>query len=286
MVDLELGAMFDHALYTVGWAEVATVNAVREALTDMASNPEGLAREIIIQVIMFALTTVVLGGLYHRFVLVPQERKSVARRSAMLEPFRRMLVTRIASTHSKLLAALTARSEWPGNWGRPTIRSIRTEVAGLNADFAIAVLSNQDLLEQDEQIAVGKYSELLFAIQGQLDTIEQRLATLAMPTVNDLEAIIRDADASVLGIAKAFDGIYAAQITDLMWGEEFLKDIREKLIDPISRRAERVAAQIQARMAAEPPQVHSEPSVPTPAPTISPSSILNRLFAWRTPVTE
>lgn len=242
MVEWDLATLLDSILTGLGLMVVSTGDAIVEAIKQMTSNPRALAREIIIQVIMFGITTIVLGGLYHRFVLVPQAQKAESRRTAMLQPFRRMLVTRIANTHARLLLEMSENAKLTGHWRRPSLRAIRTAIAGLNADFGAAILTNQDILETDEQLVVGKYSELLFNLQSQLDLLEQNVHALTAAHVTEFHQSLVAVDACVEEIAAAFDGEYAPQIRDLRWNADDWRQIELSILQPLSTRAATLAA--------------------------------------------
>ena len=272
-------SVLDQAATFLGGGVVGLFTLVAEAGAQMASDPKALARDIIIQLIMFALTTIALGSLYHYLVLVPAEAKATkereTRRAALLGPFRRMLVMRIASTHSTLFAAITKHEDWSGNWGRPRVRSFVGAIAGLNADFASAVLTNQELLQPDEQKAIGRYSELLFSLQKQFESIEGSLSNLSMAEVINLSAIIEEANSSVGAIAVAFEEVYQTQIQDLLWDEEDSQVITACLIAPLEKRATTIAT---PRVSPVPVPVPASPPPPTfaKAATAAPTQAVPR----------
>lgn len=243
--------MLETAAMVVGGAVAGAVDVFAEAFSQMTADPRALARDIALQLIMFTLTTVILGGLYHRFVLKPMERRDSERRAAQMEPFRRMLVMRIASVHGRLHEALTHYDDWAGHWGRPKIRSISAFVAGLSADLSSTVISNSDLLGPEEQRAVGRYSSLLFDLQGKLEEIEKTLPKLGAATVGALRELISNSNMSIRQIADAFETTYKAQIDDLSWDRDDDDAIEANLLKPLEKRVASIAARI-AEAAAQP----------------------------------
>jgi hypothetical protein len=240
----------------VGGAVASVIALFVEAGQQMAENPRALARDIALQLIMFTITTVALGSLYHRFVLKPREQRELKlaadRRAALMEPFRRMLVMRLASAHGGLYDALTHFEDWSGNWGRPRIRSLSSAVAHICAELSNTAISNADLLQEEEQKSVGKYSAQLFALQRKLEEIEKSIDGLNADTIGALRGTIVEANAAINQIAESFDPSYKAQVQDLLWDDHDGTAVEENLLVPLTKRAEKIAARA-AEAAAPPP---------------------------------
>jgi hypothetical protein len=242
--------LLDTAALVVGAAVAGLVDIFSEAMKQMTADPRALARDIALQLIMFTLTTVILGSLYHRLVLKPREQRELKlasdRRAALMEPFRRMLVMRIASAHGGLYDKLTRFEDWGGRWGRPRIRSLSADVADICATLSATIISNAELLNDEEQQAVGKYSSQLFALQGKLEEIEKSLATLSPDTVGALRGIIIEANATINQIATAFDTEYKDQIMDLLWDADDGDALEERLLLPLDKKVAAIAQQAAA----------------------------------------
>ncbi len=194
-------------------------------------------KDIALQLIMFGLTTIVLGGGYHQFVVKPQQRKLEERQAQQMGPFRRMLVMQMAGVHSSLFNILTDDSAFSGSWGRPTIRNKFTgRISELCADLSATVLTNTDLLQADERLAVGNYTELLFKLQRQFQHIEVNLRTLSSADIASLSTLVNEANSSVEAIAKAFKETNQTEASELVWNEEFFTAIQTNLLSKLERR--------------------------------------------------
>ncbi len=253
--------LLESAAMVVGGTVASAVDVFTEALKQMTADPRALARDIALQLIMFTLTTVILGSLYHYLVLKPREVHEVklaeARRASLMEPFRRMLVMRIASVHGSLFDALTQFKDWSGNWGRPRVRTLSGNVAHLCAELSSAVISNAELLASEEHKAIGRYSSLLFALQGKLEEIEKMPRALDQATVGALRGVIAEANASINQIADALDAAYKTQMIDLLWDEDDRAELESHLLTPLDNRVAAIARRA-AEAAAPPPAMAAE----------------------------
>lgn len=263
-MEQELLARLSEILLIVGGVVASGVDLVSEAVKQMAADPRTLGRDIVLQLIMFTITTVILGGLYHSFVLKPRERREIKlaedRRAKLMEPFRRMLVMRLASAHGGLYDALTHYDDWSGHWGRPRIRTLASAVAHICAELSNTIISNADLLRPEEQKAIGKYSSELFALQGKLEEIEKSLPTLNADAVAALRDIVSESNVAITQIAAAFDTAYKHQVGDLLWDDEDRAAVEDHLMAPLDRRI----ASIAERAAAEAAAAEAE-AAPAPA---------------------
>lgn len=254
--------LLEQAALVVGGAVSASVDAFAEALKQMSADPRALARDIALQLIMFTLTTVILGSLYHRFVLKPREMREAQlrdeRRASLMAPFRRMLVMRLASAHGGLYDKLTRFEDWSVKWGRSRIRSLSADVADICANLSATIISNADLLTDDEQQAVGKYSSQLFALQGKLEEIEKSLASLSTGTVDALRGIIVEANATINQIATAFDTEYKDQLMDLLWDADDGNALEDRLLAPLDKKVAAVASKAIAADSPPPPAMAAE----------------------------
>lgn len=195
-------------------------------------------KDIALQLIMFALTTIVLGGGYHQFVVKPQQRRLEERQAQQMGPFRRMLVMQIAGVHSRLTNILSDESAFPNNWGKPLLRRLFVgPIAELCANLSATVLTNSDLLQDDERLAVGKYTELLFRLQRQFQHIEANFRALNSADISKLKTIVNDANASIGAIAKAFEEADQTEISSLVWNDEFFATVEANLFFRLARKA-------------------------------------------------
>lgn len=259
-MEQELLARLSEVALIVGAAVATVVDLFAEAMKQMLDDPRALGRDIALQLIMFTLTTIILGGLYHSLVLKPRERRerelAESRRAKLMEPFRRMLAMRLASAHGGLYDKLTRFDDWKVSWGRPRIRSLSASVADICATLSATIISNADLLNDEEQQAVGKYSSQLFALQGKLEEIEKSLATLSPDTVAALRGIIVEANATINQIATAFDTEYKDQIMDLLWDADDGDALEANLLTPLDNKVAAIA-----RKAAPPPEEAAAPAM-------------------------
>jgi hypothetical protein len=258
----EFMPILESAAMTVGGAVAGAVDVFTEAFSQMTADPRALARDIALQLIMFTLTTVILGSLYHRFVLRPREMREIkladARRASLMEPFRRMLVMRLAGAHGGLYDKLTRFDDWGVNWGRPRIRSLSADVADICANLSATIISNAELLTDEERQAVGKYSSQLFALQGKLEEIEKSLASLSTGTVDALRGIIIEANATINQIATAFDTEYKDQLMDLLWDADDGNALEERLLTPLDGKVAAIARKAAVASAPPPPAMAAE----------------------------
>ncbi len=262
-MEQELLARLSEAAFIVGGIVASGVDLVSEALKQMLADPRALGRDIVLQLIMFTITTVILGGLYHTFILKPRERREIKlaedRRAKLMEPFRRMLVMRLASAHGGVYDALTHYDDWSGNWGRPRIRTLSGAIAHICAELSSTIISNADLLRPEEQQAVGKYSSDLFALQAKLEEIEKSLPTLNAGTIAALRDLVSESNLAITRIAASFDEAYKHQVADLLWDDEDRAAVEEHLMAPLDLRVARIAERAAAEAA--PPAE----AAPTPA---------------------
>lgn len=260
MVEFDYWLPLHEAAMDLGWFVSGIVNLFSEAATQMTADPKAFARDIALQLIMFVLTTVILGSIYHYWVLKPREAKELkereTRRALLMGPFRQMLVMRISGTHATVFEGLTKFEAWNGQWGRRRIRSIAGEIATCCAELSGTVLSHSDLLQADEQQALGKYSKGLFDLQRQFERIEQGLRALSVDDVKQLGEAIAATNEAVLRVGVAFEEFQQASDVDLSWNEEDIDVIEANLIDPLIKRANAVAN--------PPPRPPSAPAAPRP----------------------
>lgn len=245
------------AAMDLGWLVAGIVNLFTEAATQMTADPKAFARDIALQLIMFVLTTVILGSMYHYWVLKPREEKEArereSRRAMLMGPFREMLIMRLSGTHAAVFKGLTQHETWNGNWGRPRIRSVAGAIATCYAELTGTVLGHSDLLQADEQEALGKYSKGLFDLQRQFERIEQGLRDLSIDDVKRLGEAIATTNEAVLRVGSAFEEFEQSKDVDLSWDEEDIDLIEANLIDPLLRRANAIA---------NPPPKPPSPSAP------------------------
>jgi hypothetical protein len=167
-----------------------------------------------------------------------------------------MLIMRISGTHAAVFEGLTKHETWNGKWGRPRIRSIAGAIANCYAELTGTVLSHADLLQADEQEALGKYSKSLFDLQRQFERIEQNLSVLLVDDVKQLGDAIAVTNEAVSRVGSAFEELQQSEHVDLSWNEEDIDVIDANLIDPLLRRANAIAS--------PPPRTPSPASVPRP----------------------
>jgi hypothetical protein len=80
MVEFDYWLPLHEAAMDLGWFVAGIVNLFAEAATQMTADPKAFARDIALQLVMFVLTTVILGSIYHYWVLKPREEKDARER--------------------------------------------------------------------------------------------------------------------------------------------------------------------------------------------------------------
>jgi hypothetical protein len=246
------------------------VSIFTDAIEWIRTDPKSFDRAIALELIMFTLTTVTLGTVfnfvqrrYERRIRVAEEK----RKELILGPFRRMLVSRIASTHTRLLGVLTQYDNWHQvRWGRPRIRSLAGGVASISADLSASLLSHLDLLQEDEQSSAGLYAQRIFSLQNLFEEIEVGLQSLSGLAVGKLQGLVLEIDSALVGIADSFEQEYRDRLLELRWSGNDRSSLEAQLIKPLEDRVRRLSAPPQPQTQAPPrPPRPDDPQAQSPA---------------------